>query len=364
MDGFFDRRSIDRNRSAWLLYAPEPAAASSSSSDASDGSGGSDAEVRTVGGRSENGRRTVRGGPGASEPPDSSFKGSRHGSESSVTSDGTEDSESDAFASSGSVTREGTDGPPDTGSRSAAAASSAAGGEGAGEASLPASALFAPEASSAPGRVSGGSSSTSAPASLLRLGGGFSSASTSAFTGNSFSGFTGSTRSARRDEVSRYPIAWFMNHSPAASFPARFMPFARMRPWIFPSAWWRSPHTALVTLHRRSLSTRGVSVFAADDARPPTTGLSSNRFKSGSESCQKFSSGRWSCPTTPRIVPSASIHPLHLVSVSLNSSASRFSSSSPPPAPSPSFRTHSCSSPCAACDTTQPGGEDARYSIT
>ena len=107
--------------------------------------------------------------------------------------------------------------------------------------------------------------------------------------------------------------------------------------------------------HRASLATRAFTAFAFLDTLPsgPTespgshdASVSSNVLSSPAF-CQKSSSGLTSCPTVPEMTPSVDIDPTHDVSASWKES---------PRLPSPagvssSLRWHSCSSPCAACDT-------------
>ena len=107
--------------------------------------------------------------------------------------------------------------------------------------------------------------------------------------------------------------------------------------------------------HRASLATRAFTAFAFLDTTPSgpkespgshDASVSSNVLSSPAF-CQKSSSGLTSCPTVPEMTPSVDIDPTHDVSASWKES---------PRLPSPagvssSLRWHTCSSPCAACDT-------------
>ena len=80
----------------------------------------------------------------------------------------------------------------------------------------------------------------------------------------------------------------------------------------------------------------------------PTAGSSRNT-SFAVLTCSNASSGRTSCETFPEMAPVASSAPSHLVSASEKNSRSVSAS----PGGSSMNKWHSCSSPCAACETTQ-----------
>ena len=97
--------------------------------------------------------------------------------------------------------------------------------------------------------------------------------------------------------------------------------------------------------HLASLATRASTMGVK---QVPTAGSSRNT-SSAELACSNSSSGRTSCATFPAMTPDASIAPSHLVSASEKKSLRRVSSCGS----SSTNKWHSCSSPCAACETTQ-----------
>ena len=103
--------------------------------------------------------------------------------------------------------------------------------------------------------------------------------------------------------------------------------------------------TFFASFHLASRATRA-STMGVKHA--PTAGSSRNT-SFAVLACSNASSGRTSCETFPAMAPAASSAPSHLVSASEKNSRSRAGSR----ASSSTSKWHSCSSPCAACETIQ-----------
>ena len=119
-----------------------------------------------------------------------------------------------------------------------------------------------------------------------------------------------------------------------------------------------SGRPARATRHRASRATLAFTALAMrviHDISPVASQCNASHDASRSVNvfsspafCQKSSSGLTSWPTVPEMTPSGEMDPTHEVSASAKDSprdpSGRVWSSS--------LRWHSCSSPCAACDTT------------